>query len=221
MSQKMSSRSSLATIAIVVLAAGRSARMHMGSSHKLLALFDGVPLARRVTLRATESMAHQVIVVIGHRADDIERSLSGIKASIIRNVEYLGGMSTSIAAGLQHPSVKAADGIMIVLADMPNVTTEHLNLLISEFWRMEANAIVRATANGEAGNPVIFPRSTYGQLLKLSGDKGARALIRELGLEIRDVEIGAAASIDVDNQGDLADAGGIPENMHLTTVSTR
>ncbi len=67
---------------------------------------------------------------------------------------------------------------------------------------------MRATHDGARGNPVILPRALFADALRLEGDVGARHLVEAGGLPVRDVDLGIAASLDVDTPDAMASAGG-------------
>jgi molybdenum cofactor cytidylyltransferase len=196
------------TVTIVLLAAGQSSRMG-GEHHKLLAEFDGVPLVRRMAEVAGSADPAATIVVTGHRHEEIMACLAGLPVEIVRNPAYIEGMASSIISGFAVPSVADADGVMIMLADMPEVTGRDLRALIAAFREAKGGAIVRAVSDGRRGNPVVMPQSLRGAILKLEGDVGARKVIETCGLPIIDVEIGNAAHIDVDTPEVVLAAGGV------------
>ena len=190
----------------VVLAAGQSSRM--GGPNKLLALFGGKPLIRRMVERAVASRAAGTVVVAGHQADRVRAALFGVNASVIDNPDYNSGLASSLKAGIAALPDTAA-GALVVLGDMPEVSSTDLDRLISAFVAAGGNSIVRATHNGKRGNPVLLPRSVFEAVAALEGDTGARQLVESEGLAVIDVEIGAAASVDVDTPETLQAAGGV------------
>jgi molybdenum cofactor cytidylyltransferase len=198
------------SVAIIMLAAGRSSRMSPAAGHKLLATFDGVPLARRMALRAIASTADDVQVITGFRRKEIEACLLDLDMKLAFNPDYATGMASSLVTGLKIAQVMNHDGALILLADMPAVTTSILNSLIEAFRRAEGRSVVRAVHAGTQGNPVILPRTIFEQAFSLRGDRGARKLIESSGLDILDVEIGEAAVVDVDTRQDLKRQGGVP-----------
>ena len=191
---------------IVLLAAGRSSRM--GGPNKLLALFDGKPLVRRAAERALGSKAAGTIVVTGHQRERVRSALSGLGATLADNPDFADGLASSLKAGIAKVAPDAA-GAMIVLGDMPGVSSADLDRLIDAFRRTGGRSVVRAAHNGKRGNPVLLPRSLFGAVAHLEGDTGARHLVEAEGLDIIDVEIGQAASIDVDTREALEGAGGV------------
>ena len=118
-------------------------------------------------------------------------------------------MASSIKCGLSSASRQQCDGLMVVLADMPGITSHDLKALADAFVQAEGRAIVRAVASGKRGNPVILPRATFADLELLDGDVGARHVIETCGLPIIDVELGSSAHLDVDTPEAVERAGGI------------
>lgn len=196
------------TVAVVLLAAGRSTRMGEAGQHKLLAEFDGVPLVRRSAQVAIASGATSTTVITGYRSDEIERVLSSLPLHLVENPEYASGMASSLIAGVSTKAAGEADGVMIMLADMPAITVDNLAALIVAFQGALGQAIVRAVSHGRRGNPVILPRSILPKILELDGDVGARSVVEASGLPVIDVEIGQAALIDVDTPEQVIAAGG-------------
>lgn len=198
-----------AKVAALILAAGKASRMGKGGAHKLLAEFDGVPLVRRCALAAIDSGASSVSVVTGHRQSEIEAALSGLELDAVHNPDFASGMASSLVAGFTSEVAKQADGILVMLADMPDVSTADLNALMEAFRQVHGQAIVRAVSRGKRGNPVILPRQLFDAVTRLEGDVGARHIVETAGLPVVDVDIGDSAHLDVDTPEEVIAAGGI------------
>lgn len=196
-------------VGVVLLAAGQASRMGAGGQHKLLAEFSGVPLVRLSAETACASAADPVVVVTGHRAVEIADCLAGMPLYLANNPEFASGMASSLITGFSAPQLQAADGILVMLADMPGITSADLDALIAAFRAGGGTAVVRAVANGKRGNPVILPRATFAAVLTLQGDIGARHIIETSGLAVIDVDIGPGAHLDVDTPDAVLAAGGI------------
>lgn len=195
-----------AKVHAVVLAAGRASRM--GGPNKLLAEFGGEPLVRRTVMRALGSSASSVVVVTGHQSDRVSAALRGLQVQLIENPDFASGLAASLKRGVAAlPS--DADGALIVLGDMPGVSSADLTVLIEAFRKNDATSIVRATHGGKRGNPVILPRTLFSAVQLLEGDVGARHLVESGGADIVDVELGAAALLDVDTPEAMVSAGGV------------
>ncbi len=196
-------------VAIVLLAAGKASRMGEGGAHKLLAEFDGISLVRRSASTAMAGGASAVVTVTGHRRDDIERALEGLDIERVYNPDYASGMASSLVAGVGTRAAQQADGVLVMLADMPGITSDDLRTLIAAFRKANGQAIVRAVSSGKRGNPVILPRSVLNAVMRLEGDVGARHIIETSGLSVIDVDIGDAAHLDVDTPEAVVAAGGV------------
>lgn len=190
----------------VVLAAGRSSRM--GGPNKLLADFEGKPLVRRMAERVLASTADGPLVVTGHQAERVQDAIDNLGARTAYNPDFASGLASSLKTGIAHLPHDAA-GALIVLGDMPGVTSADFDRLIAAFRKAGGRAIVRATHNGKRGNPVILPRSLFASVATLEGDTGARHLIESGSAAVIDVELGASASADVDTPEAMARAGGV------------
>jgi molybdenum cofactor cytidylyltransferase len=194
-----------ATIAAIVLAAGQSRRM--GGPNKLLARFGREPLIRRTVQNVVASGASPVIVVTGHMAHEIGAALEGIEVELVHNPDFAEGLASSLKTGLGKVPAAAA-GALVVLADMPGITTDILRRLISTFQARPRPAIVLPTVAGKRGNPVLWSRDFFPELMAVSGDTGARHVLARHEDAVERVEIGQAAGLDVDTPAALKAAGG-------------
>ncbi len=193
-------------VTAIILAAGQSSRM--GGPNKLLATFGGKPLIRRIAERALASKAGSVVVVTGHRADAITAALDGLKVTLVHNLDYAEGLATSLKAGIAAVPAEAA-GALVLLADMPEITGAIIDRLIGAFRGKPRPAIVLPTFSGKRGNPVLWSRDFFPELMALTGDTGARHILARHEEAVERVEIGAAAEVDVDTREALQKAGGI------------
>lgn len=183
------------SLAALVLAAGQGSRM--GGPNKLLAQLGGRALVRCVTEAALASRLSPVIVVTGHEAPAIVQTLAGLDVSVLFNSAYPDGLSTSLRCGLAALP-PACDGVAVLLADMPFITGAMIDTLVATFEAGDPHPIVVPTHEGRRGNPVLWPRRFFVDLMRLSGDQGARELIATRAREVVTLEIGEAASIDLD-----------------------
>ncbi len=183
-------------IAAVVLAAGRSTRM--GGPNKLLAKIRGRPLVRIVVEEAVASHAKPVIVVVGHERGEVEKALAGLPVQFVHNPDFAQGLGTSLKAGIAAVPAEA-DGAIVCLADMPQVDASLLNRLIAAFDPDRGALIVMPTAEGRRGNPVLWSRRFFPDLMAIEGDVGARHFIGRYSEAAVEVPLeGKAALVDVD-----------------------
>ncbi|HSA67375.1 MAG TPA: nucleotidyltransferase family protein [Methyloceanibacter sp.] len=186
-------------IACLVLAAGRSSRM--APRNKLLESVGGETMVRRVAATAMASGAEPVIVVTGHEAASVAGALRGLDVTIVANPDYADGLSTSLRAGLRALP-QGIDGALILLGDMPRVEASVLSALMAAFTG--ANAICVPVRHGRRGNPVLWGRSYFAEMMQLHGDTGAKPLVARHEARLIEVEV-ATDSIfeDVDAPEDL------------------
>jgi molybdenum cofactor cytidylyltransferase len=183
-------------VAAVVLAAGRSTRM--GGPNKLTAELRGRPLVRIAAEEALASRARPVIVVTGHQREDVEAALSGLDVQFVHNPNFAAGLSTSLKAGLAVLPAEV-NGVVVCLGDMPQVRAAMIDQLIAAFDPQRSALVVVPTINGERGNPVIWSRRFFADLMAIEGDIGARQLIARHPEAVVEVPLsGKAALIDVD-----------------------
>lgn len=189
-------------VAAVVLAAGGSARM--GRTKQLLPV-GGQPMLRRVTEAVCAAGLAQIIVVLGADAGSIERVLSGLPVEIIANQAWAAGLSTSVRTGLGalRPEIQA---VLMVLADQPALTPALLRTLVARYHASGA-PIVAPYHQGRRGNPVLFDRGLFPELLAVEGDQGGREVITRYQARIERVQIDDPAVIlDVDTPHDYEQA---------------
>jgi len=183
-------------IAGLVLAAGRSTRM--GGPNKLLEEINGKPLVRIVAEQALASRASPVIVVTGHQRERVERVLAGLPVTVVHNPDFADGLSTSLKAGIKAVPPDA-DGAIVTLGDMPQVSAKLIDRLIAAFDPERGALVVIPTIDGKRGNPVLWARRFFSDLLAVEGDIGARHLIAGYAEAVAEVAIeDAAALTDID-----------------------
>ena len=113
-------------------------------------------------------------------------------------------MSTSLKSGLKLVP-EDCDGALIVLGDMPAVTPTLLNTLIAAFNPTEDRAICVATHAGKRGNPVLWARCFFSEMMAIEGDVGAKHIMAANGELVCEVEAATDAPlVDIDTREDLA-----------------
>ncbi len=185
-------------IAGVILAAGAGSRM--GKTKQLLP-FGDTTLLGQVIDNARASKLHEIIVVLGHKADKISQALDFSNTKIVRNKAYQKGQSTSLIKGLETISPNC-DAAMFILGDQPLVTADIINQLINAF-EAENALITIPYFNNRRGNPVIIKKPLFQRLESLVADTGPRVLFGEFKNAILKVQIpDKAILIDVDTMDD-------------------
>jgi molybdenum cofactor cytidylyltransferase len=183
-------------VAAIILAAGRSTRM--GGPNKLLAELSGKKLVRIATEQALASKASEVVVVTGHQAELVEKALVGLKVKFVRNSDFAGGLASSVKAGVSAVSADA-DGAVVCLGDMPLIDAGLIDRLIDAFAPDRGHLIAVPVAEGRRGNPVLWSRRFFKELMTLDGDIGARHLIARHAEAVAEVPVeGEGAFLDID-----------------------
>lgn len=189
-------------VAAVILAGGLSSRMQ--GENKLLADLGGKPILRHVVEHVLASPASPVLVVTGHRADEIRQAAGASKLTFVHNPEYKSGLSTSLVTGISALS-DDLDGALICLGDMPDVSAVVLDKLISAFNPVEGRAICVPMVGAKRGNPVLWGAQFFQQLKGLKGDSGAKKLLADLADWVCEVPCDDSAVLnDIDTAEALA-----------------
>ncbi|HMJ45520.1 MAG TPA: molybdopterin-binding/glycosyltransferase family 2 protein [Pseudolabrys sp.] len=189
-------------VAAVVLAAGQSTRM--GAVNKMLAEIGGKPLVRIAAEQALASRAKPVIVVTGHERERVEAALAGLPVRFTHNPDYADGLGTSLKAGIAAVP-EDADGAIVCLGDMPQVDSALIDKLLAAFDPERGGLVVVPSINGRRGNPVVWARRFFKDLMSISGDIGARYLIGSYPEAVVEVPVaGDAALTDVDTPESLS-----------------
>ncbi|MEG3176346.1 nucleotidyltransferase family protein [Sphingomonas sp. RB3P16] len=176
---------------LVLLAAGRSERF--GDADKLQQDFLGQPLAFHV-VTALESMPFKArFAVCSNTALDF----ASRGFAVLHNDDPGDGMSGSVKLGIAAARDLGCAAVLIALADMPRVTATHVQRLLDAADGPDA---VVASSNGvHPTPPAVFGAGQFEALLTLSGDEGARAIVRAG----RHVIASAAELLDIDRPEDL------------------
>jgi molybdenum cofactor cytidylyltransferase len=183
-------------ISAIVMAAGESKRM--GKLKQLMPLGDSTILAQ-TTDNLLNSKVSEVIVVLGHKAEEVRKAISGRPVKVTVNPAYQQGMSTSIVTGLNLVSDKAR-AVMLALGDQPFVDSQTVNKILGEF-NSHNKGIAVPVYRGRRGRPVIFAISYKDELLGLEGDIGGREIINRHPDDVLEVAVNCeGVCIDIDTE---------------------
>jgi molybdenum cofactor cytidylyltransferase len=191
----------MTNIAALLMAAGNSRRM--GGPNKLLMTLHRYPMISFAVTAVREADFEKRIMVTGRDDNQLIAFATGFE--VVHNPHFAEGFGTSLSAGFSalvlQPDI---DGALVMLADMPLIKAADLNILIAAFVAGNGQAIIRATHNGQPGNPVIIPKSLFSNMAKLDGEQSGQAIIKASRLPVVMVEIGPAALADADTPEALA-----------------
>ncbi len=160
---------------IVILAAGASSRMR--GEDKLMRPVDGQPLVATIAARAIASGA-PVFLCLPATDKARHRAVEALDLTIVDVETPQMGLSASLAAGLAAIGGDAP-GALLLLADMPEITTSDIEMFINHF-RADPHLITRgADPSGKPGHPVVVPADLLPELARVSGDTGAQAVLKQ------------------------------------------
>jgi molybdenum cofactor cytidylyltransferase len=163
-------------VAAIVLAAGASSRL---GRMKQLLLFGGKPLVRHVVDAAAAAACSPVVVVVGAEAGSVREALAGSQALAVENPEWREGIASSLRRGI-NALPGQVDAAIVLLCDQPAVSPALLQSLVAT-QRYTGQAIVACRWDHAIGPPALFLRERFPALLALSGDVGARSILRGAG----------------------------------------
>jgi molybdenum cofactor cytidylyltransferase len=184
-------------IAGVVLAAGLSRRMGQA---KLLMLVDGRAIVRHAVETVLAGGVDSVWVVTGPDVEPIQAALAGLDVQITVNPAPEEGQAGSVRVGIAAlpPSV---DAVLIALGDQPSLAPSIIPALLAA-RRTSPKLIVAPRYRDGQGNPVVFKRQIFPELLRLTGDQGARSIIQKEPARVEWVELDLPMPPDVDTPDD-------------------
>ncbi len=174
-------------LSAIVPAAGMSTRL---GRNKLLLPFKGRPLIAHAVDTLMASDVDEIIVVLGHEADQVRGAIASKGVRFVENPDYRLGLSTSVRAGFAAvPDQTTA--IMICLADQPLLEPSEVDFLIHALAEAgKANkSIVVPFFRGQSGNPVLVKATYKALLLAITGDTGCRRVIKQNPDQVLTVEM--------------------------------
>lgn len=161
----------MAEICGILLAAGFSTRF--GANKMLHCLPDGTPIAVAAARNILLALP-RTIAVVRPGAKRLAQLLRETGCIVVASRNARSGMGASLASGVR--ASRDADGWVVALADMPFIRPATTGLVADEIEK--GGAIVAPSHAGTRGHPVGFARRFREDLLGLTGDEGARALLR-------------------------------------------
>jgi len=180
-------------VAAIVLAAGGSARM---GRNKLLFPLSGETVLRRAVRRATAAGFEPVVVVLGHEAGRAQAELDGLACRTVMNPDWEQGINRSLRTGLAALPAETSAAV-VMLADMPFVTTEMLLTLV-ERWRDGTAPLVISDYEGVNAPPMLYGCPLFPELLAMEGEGCGKQVVRRHREEAASVAWPAAALADLD-----------------------
>ena len=161
-------------VVAVILAAGKSERM--GRLKQLLP-FGSKTVIETVVDMMLETSVDDIVVVLGHHADEVESVLSNRSVRSVVNSSYETGMFSSVLSGLEALG-KDVDGMMLLLGDQPQIRGEVVDAVLDRFRKTD-KGIAMPEVEGYRGHPVIINVNRYGVAIQdLDGSEGLKPIVR-------------------------------------------
>ncbi len=201
------------SVLCILTAAGASRRLGhpkqlVRVSRRIDGQVDGETLIERSVRIAHQAGVERILVVLGAYAQRIRPVLEATQypLTMLENTRWQQGLSTSITLGVQHAmGLPQCEGALLMACDQPYLSSAHLQALLGAFDMHHRQRIVASGYDEVVGIPAIFPAVSFPALMKLSGDAGARALLRSSAVETHPVVVPCpAALLDVDTPEDEA-----------------
>jgi len=187
-------------VAGILLAAGTSSRM---GSNKLLFDLQGETVLRQAAKRALAGGLSPLVVVLGHESDKAARELEGLPCEWALNPLYQQGINTSLKSGVMAVQGFKAQAAMVLLADMPFVTSEMIAEMIARY-RTSTAPLVISDYEGVNAPPMVYDRSLFTELLMMTEEGCGRQVVKRHRSEAEVVPWPVAALADLDVPEDYA-----------------
>ena len=185
----------------LILAGGAGRRFGGG---KLLADMAGAPVIRRVADAVATAGFAEVMVVTGADDAGIRAALAGLDARILHTPDWAEGMAATLRTGIAALAPEAS-GVCVFLGDMPLVPVALCPALTRA--AEQTGYAARPRLAGKPGHPVAFTRAAFADLLALTGDQGATALLKQRPEAVAYIDTAeSGVLLDIDTPADLAAA---------------
>lgn len=175
-----------------MLAAGESRRM---GRPKPLLPFAGWTVLEEVLDKLRQAPLDGIIVVLGHRHEDMRPLVRGRNVRTVVNERHAEGMLSSVKAGMLRASGESK-AFLLALVDQPFVRVDTIRLLLDAYWRGD-KGIALPRHKGETGHPVVVDLKYRDEILRLTGPRGLAELMDNHPEDI--------VMVDVDDEGVLRD----------------
>ena len=186
----------------LVLAAGQSRRFP--GRNKLLVEVDGAPLLLRTVSVLQKAGLQDIRCISGADHEVMSPLLAAAGAQCIQNSRFAEGMGASLAFGARSIEPEATGGILVCLADLPFLSVESVGKVIQAFRAHACERIAQPIHDGRAGHPLLFPTRCVEELRALSGDVGAKAILRRESANLIRVEVESPGIyLDMDTPDDF------------------
>jgi len=156
----------------IILAAGESKRM---TKPKPLLTFGDHTFLEQIISVLKLSNVDRITVVLGAQAETVKKSIDLSETNIVINKDYSKGQLSSLIVAIEY-TPKETEAILVCLVDMPFITKEVVDEIISKF-KQTNNPIIVPVYNKKRGHPVLFSKSLFNELTNAPQEQGARYVL--------------------------------------------
>jgi molybdenum cofactor cytidylyltransferase len=181
-------------VAGIVLAAGTSTRM---GHNKLFVELEGETLVYRTVRRVADAGLDPVIVVVGHESERVRDAIGTLPCRLVLNPDYLRGVNSSLRVGIRAASEAAARAAVVVLGDMPLVTTSMIETLVITY-RQSRPPLVISDYDGVNAPPMLYDRCLFDELAMSEGQGCGKHVVKRHRHEAQSLSWPAEALTDLD-----------------------
>jgi molybdenum cofactor cytidylyltransferase len=184
---------------IIILAAGSSSRF--GNTKQLLH-FNGKTLLQNAIEEATDAGVGTIVVVTGANADEISKKIKNENFEIVFNKDWEQGMASGIGIGLKKAITlnNEIEKVIIAVCDQPFVSSSLFQELYQKQNKSGKHIVASAYAD-TVGTPALFTEKYFDALIGLTGDQGAKILLKKYSEDLATVDF-PDGNIDIDTQED-------------------
>ncbi len=182
---------------IIILAAGNSSRM---GEPKQLMIYKNQTFLQHIIGEAKNASLEPVICVTGYQSERITKSITGLGISIVYNKNWREGMGTGIATGIKQLVLSDVDSVILAVSDQPHVSADLFGTM-QVLKEQSGKRIVACSYAGTLGTPVLFGKDYFNQLKSLSGNQGAKNIVKLNMTDVCPVEFDKG-NIDIDTKED-------------------
>lgn len=198
-------------ISAIVLAAGESRRM---GALKPLLPFQGRTIIETIVRTLSQCPLEEILVVLGHRATEIEPLLADYPVRLIHNDQYQRGMLSSVQVGVEQ-AASPADALLICLGDQPLLQRQTILRLIAAFKGAKPGICV-PSYRGQTGHPLLIAARYRAEIRRLDESIGLRQLLQRHSDEVQRVEIDAPEVLeDIDTPEDYRKCNPLAPNEQI------
>ena len=141
-------------------------------------------MVRRTAEALLKSTVRPILVVTGHERESVEVALAGLSLTFHHASDYASGMAASLKTGVI--AAATAKAVLVCLGDMPFARPETIDRLAAAY---DEQAAIVPTYQNQRGNPVLLGASLFSQILTLTGDEGARALLKSIPDQVTELAV--------------------------------